>query len=127
MYRTVRLLEEKGILERRDFGGGRARYEPTEHARGPWDPRALHGGAPAALIARAFERLEPGALVDFDLILGARPIATMARVISCAEEASGRHRVELGFVAMAQLDRDTLADFLQAVGRDVLRVREPRR
>jgi Fur family ferric uptake transcriptional regulator len=27
----VRLLEEKGILERRDFGGGRARYEPTEH------------------------------------------------------------------------------------------------
>jgi hypothetical protein len=37
------------------------RVEPTEHARGPWDPRALHGGAPAALIARAFERAEPGA------------------------------------------------------------------
>lgn len=34
---------------------------PTEQARGPWDPRALHGGAPAALIAAAFERLEPGA------------------------------------------------------------------
>ena len=31
VYRTVRLLEEKGILERHDFGGGRARYEPTEH------------------------------------------------------------------------------------------------
>ena len=31
VYRTVRLLEEKGLLERRDFGGGRARYEPTEH------------------------------------------------------------------------------------------------
>lgn len=30
VYRTVRLLEENGILERRDFGGGRARYEPTE-------------------------------------------------------------------------------------------------
>ena len=27
----MRLLEERGILERRDFGGGRARYEPTEH------------------------------------------------------------------------------------------------
>ena len=26
------------------------RLQPTEHARGPWDPRALHGGAPAALI-----------------------------------------------------------------------------
>jgi hypothetical protein len=73
------------------------------------------------------ERLEPGALVDFDLVLGARPIATMARVIACTEEEPGRHRVELGFVAMAQVDRDTLADFLQAVGRDVLRVREPRR
>jgi Fur family ferric uptake transcriptional regulator len=31
VYRTVRLLEERGILERRDFGGGRSRYEPTEH------------------------------------------------------------------------------------------------
>lgn len=31
VYRTVRLLEDKGILERRDFGGGRARYEATEH------------------------------------------------------------------------------------------------
>ena len=30
VYRTVRLLEENGILERRDFGGGRARYEPSE-------------------------------------------------------------------------------------------------
>ncbi len=36
------------------------RFVPTEHARGPWDPRALHGGAPAALITAAFERL-PGA------------------------------------------------------------------
>jgi len=40
---------------------GDGRFTPTEHARGPWDPRALHGGAPAALIARAFERMEPGA------------------------------------------------------------------
>lgn len=31
VYRTVRLLEEKGILERRDFGGGRARYEASEN------------------------------------------------------------------------------------------------
>lgn len=33
VYRTVRLLEERGILERRDFGGGRARYEPSEHGQ----------------------------------------------------------------------------------------------
>ena len=36
-------------------------FVPTGHARGPWDPDALHGGAPAALIARAVERVEPGA------------------------------------------------------------------
>jgi Thioesterase-like superfamily len=40
-------------------------YVPTEHARGPWDPRALHGGAPAALIAAAFERMQPGAELPF--------------------------------------------------------------
>jgi hypothetical protein len=40
---------------------GDGRFMPTEQARGPWDPRALHGGAPAALIAAAFERMEPGA------------------------------------------------------------------
>lgn len=33
VYRTVRLFEEKGILERHDFGGGRARYEPSEHGQ----------------------------------------------------------------------------------------------
>ena len=31
VYRTVRLLEEAGILERHDFGDGRARYEPARH------------------------------------------------------------------------------------------------
>jgi acyl-coenzyme A thioesterase PaaI-like protein len=39
---------------------GRDRFVGTDEARGPWDPRALHGGAPAALIAAAFERLGPG-------------------------------------------------------------------
>ena len=32
VYRTVRLFEEKGSLERHDFGGGRARYEPSEES-----------------------------------------------------------------------------------------------
>jgi Fur family ferric uptake transcriptional regulator len=31
VYRTVRLLEEAGILERHEFGDGRARYEPAGH------------------------------------------------------------------------------------------------
>lgn len=29
VYRTVRLFEEAGILDRHDFGDGRARYEPA--------------------------------------------------------------------------------------------------
>jgi hypothetical protein len=31
-------------------------FVPTEHTRGPWDPRHQHGGAVAALAARAAER-----------------------------------------------------------------------
>jgi Fur family transcriptional regulator, ferric uptake regulator len=31
VYRTVRLLEGAGIIERHDFGDGRARYEPGDH------------------------------------------------------------------------------------------------
>ena len=32
VYRTVKLLEERGILERHDFGDNRARYEPARGA-----------------------------------------------------------------------------------------------
>jgi hypothetical protein len=35
------------------------RWAPSEMARGPWDPRALHGGAPAALLVHAFEGCDP--------------------------------------------------------------------
>jgi hypothetical protein len=31
---------------------------PSPHARGPWDPDAMHGGGPTALLARAIEALE---------------------------------------------------------------------
>jgi acyl-Coa thioesterase superfamily protein/acyl-CoA thioesterase superfamily protein len=36
---------------------GSGRFIPTELARGPWDPSAQHGSAPAALLAGALERL----------------------------------------------------------------------
>jgi hypothetical protein len=35
-------------------------FLPTELARGPWNPQAQHGGAPAALLARALERFDGG-------------------------------------------------------------------
>jgi Acyl-CoA thioesterase C-terminal domain/Acyl-CoA thioesterase N-terminal domain len=31
-------------------------YVPTAHARGPWDPGQLHGGAPGALLAQALAK-----------------------------------------------------------------------
>ena len=39
------------------FEGSDGRFVATELGRGPWDSRALHGGAPAALLVREFERL----------------------------------------------------------------------
>jgi Fur family ferric uptake transcriptional regulator len=30
VYRTVRLFDDSGLLERHDFGNGRARYEPAD-------------------------------------------------------------------------------------------------
>ena len=36
------------------------RAVPSELARGPWSPDAQHGGPPAALLARALERADPG-------------------------------------------------------------------
>jgi hypothetical protein len=36
------------------------RAVPTALARGPWSPDAMHGGAPAALLARMLERHDPG-------------------------------------------------------------------
>lgn len=36
----------------------RGRWIPTAYSRGPWDPRACHGGPVSALLARAVERTE---------------------------------------------------------------------
>ncbi len=44
------------LFEERD-----GRYVPSAHTRGPWDAATQHGGAPAALLAREIERLDPGA------------------------------------------------------------------
>jgi hypothetical protein len=41
------------------FGRDGELFVPTGHGRGPWDPGALHGGAPSALLCRAMEGLAP--------------------------------------------------------------------
>jgi Thioesterase-like superfamily len=72
-------------------------FAPTEHAGGPWDPRALHGGAPAALIARAFELTEPGAdmpiaRLQFEFL---KPIPFAKLAIETEIVRSGRRVQEL--------------------------------
>jgi Acyl-CoA thioesterase C-terminal domain/Acyl-CoA thioesterase N-terminal domain len=49
-------LPDAIYLPEHDDGGKGQVFVATELARGPWDPDAQHGGAPAALLARAVER-----------------------------------------------------------------------
>jgi acyl-Coa thioesterase superfamily protein/acyl-CoA thioesterase superfamily protein len=79
------------------LGPGHERFVPTEHARGPWDPNALHGGAPAALMTSAFEHVEPGselqiARLGFELL---RPIPFAPLSISTRIVRAGRRVQEL--------------------------------
>jgi hypothetical protein len=73
------------------------RFVPTEQARGPWDPHASHGGAPAALITSAFERMQPeGELrvgrLSFEFL---RPIPMEPLTLSTRVVRSGRRVQEL--------------------------------
>lgn len=72
-------------------------FVPTEHARGPWDPGALHGGAPAALMAAALERFEPGAelpvaRIGFEFL---RPIPSQPLAVAIEATRPGRRVQEL--------------------------------
>lgn len=71
--------------------------------------------------------LPRGSVLECDLLMGARPLSLMARVVDCRPAGPpSKHVVEVEFLVMAQVDRDSLADFLQAVGPSALRVREHR-
>lgn len=68
------------------FEGGR--YLPTDWARGPWDPRLLHGGPPAALLAYALvsESCDPALLftrITVDLLrpIGQVPLTVTTRLV----------------------------------------------
>ncbi len=85
------------------------RYLPTAHARGPWDPQMLHGGAPAALIAAAFERIEPGAelpiaRLSFEFL---RPIPMAPLTLATSIVRPGRRVQELA--AELSADGETIA------------------
>lgn len=76
---------------------GDGRFQPTELSRGPWDPDALHGGPPAALVAGAMEDAvaafardeltgDDGSTVSF---FPARFTAELLRPVPLAELAVG--------------------------------------
>ena len=71
-------------------------YVPSEHARGPWDRGAMHGGPPAALMAAAMEALRteaPMAVVRITVEIF-RPVPLRPVEVSARVEREGR-RVQL--------------------------------
>jgi hypothetical protein len=68
------------------------RLRATELGRGPWDPHALHGGAPAALLVEAFERFQPQpdlrlARVTYEFV---RPVPIAELAVSVQVTRAGR-------------------------------------
>ncbi len=105
--------------------GAEGTVRATELARGPWDPGAQHGGAPAALLTRALERLPAGnglqiARITFELL---RPVP-IARLSVSAEVVRGGRRVQL---LEASLRSEDDVEVVRARALQVLVARAPSR
>ena len=88
---------------------GPDRWTPTELARGPWDPRACHGGPVSALLARAVECVDPDSPVDWQIarlsIELTRPVPVGTPLtVSTEIERDGR---KVSLVAVRLHDGDT--------------------
>ena len=74
------------------------RFAATEHTRGPWSPDHQHGGPPAALLARACERLVAAtgmAVVRMTVeLLAPVPIATVDVMATIARAGRKVQRLE---------------------------------
>jgi Thioesterase-like superfamily len=95
----------------------------TPHATGPWDPSALHGGAPAGLLAAACERFEPGAelrvaRLGFEFL---RPVTFTPFTLSVSVVRPGRRVQELAAELVAWPDGGEPQTVVRA---SALRVRE---
>jgi Thioesterase-like superfamily len=82
------------------------RFVPSEHARGPWDSAAMHGGPPAALMGGAMEALpsETDMAVVRTTVEILRPVPLRPVAVSARIERRGR-RVE--FLSASLSDGDT--------------------
>lgn len=84
-----------------------AEVVPTEYARGPWTPDALHGGPVAALLARAVESVpvdEPMHVTRFTVEL-LRPVPLAPLSVSASVVRPGR-KVQLVEARLSTGDRD---------------------
>ncbi len=102
------------------FEGSNGHFVASAAARGPWDPNAQHGGAPAALLMRAFEQLPSSdglalARVTYELV---RP-APIGPVEVRAEIVRPGRRVQL-------LEASMLAGGVEVVRARALRVQRAR-
>lgn len=85
-----------------------ATYVATSLARGPWDPRACHGGAPAALVAAAVDAtpsLAPmqGVRLTYDLV---RPVPVGVPLHLDTEVVREGRRIQVVDVRLATATED---------------------
>jgi hypothetical protein len=90
---------------------------PTPYARGPWSPNAMHGGAPAALLAGLVERHDPGpaafvARLTIDLL---RPVPLAPLDVVVRTTRPGRK--------VQWIEAALLADGVEVVRANALRLR----
>jgi Thioesterase-like superfamily len=107
------------MSEQAVFVAHNGHFVATELARGPWDPGAQHGGAPAALLMRALEQLPSSdglqmARVTYEFL---RPVPLGELVVDASVARPGR-RVQLLEAFLAT------PDGLELVRARALRVRE---
>ena len=97
VYRTVRLFEEAGILDRHDFGDGRARYEPSpeahhDHLIDVETGKVIDSSIPSWNSCKGDRReagLPPGRSPDGTLRRQPRPQGVMAVAASTDAESKG--------------------------------------
>jgi hypothetical protein len=72
------------------YVGDGDRFVATEHTRGPWSPAHQHGGPPAALMARAVERVAPGLMLTRMTVDLLRPVPIAALTVRTEIVRAGR-------------------------------------
>src|SRR5687768_12935432 len=91
--RGVRCVASEGHMDAFFLPDGDG-FTATEFTRGPWHRDFMHGGPPAALLARALEaRLAPGMQIARITVEFVKPLA-IGRVTVAAEIVRGGRKVQ---------------------------------